>query len=104
MSYLTNKLQSDHMRSAGKMPSHADLVAAISEVRAKLLRDSGKGCDMNGIKDLLVELSIARTRENYISINWGTASYVPTPEEEAELPEEFQLITLADADTKGGIQ
>lgn len=59
---------------------------------------------MNGIKDLLVEQGIARTRENYISINWGTASYVPTPEEEAELPEEFQLITLADADTKGSVQ
>jgi len=59
---------------------------------------------MSGIKDLMVELGISPTRENYIAINWGTASYVPTPEEEAELPEEFQLITLTDAEMKGGIQ
>ena len=33
---------------------------------------------------------IPMTRENYLSLNWGSSEYEPGPEEESMIPERFR--------------
>jgi hypothetical protein len=42
------------------------------------------------ILGLMKKMDILPTRENYIALNWGDADYDVTPEEEQEMPIEFQ--------------
>jgi hypothetical protein len=52
-----------------------------------------KGWDRSPIESAMERYGAPATRDEYIAWNWHEG-YIPTPEEEQEMPERFQLASL----------